>query len=94
VVELGADLVGAARDGLLDGADQLVVVDSLAADPARWAVGLDWLSAQGHHGLLRDAVIVLVATAATVDADPPPAAAAAPSAGESGSSGIGVQVSA
>jgi hypothetical protein len=72
VVDLGTDLVRAARTGRLGGADQLLVVDAPAAEPASRSTALDRLGLlQGHEQLARDAVIVLVATDPTAVAASP-----------------------
>ena len=72
VVDVGAELAAAVRPGLLADADQVVLVDSLTGDAASRSAALEWLGVQGHQGLARGAVTVLVATEAPVAAADPP----------------------
>ena len=62
MVDVGAELAAAVRPGLLADADQVVLVDSLTGDAASRSAALEWLGVQGHQGLARAAVTVLVAT--------------------------------
>ena len=72
VVDVGAELAAAVRPGLLADADQVVLVDSVTGDAASRSAALEWLGVQGHPGLARGAVTVLVATEPPVAAADPP----------------------
>ena len=72
VVDVGAELAAAVRPELLADADQVVLVDSVTGDAASRSAVLEWLGVQGHPGLARGAVTVLVATEPPVAAADPP----------------------
>jgi len=65
VLDPGCDLGAAARHGLLDWADQLVVVLSAAGESTGQVVPADWLVVQGHAALARDTVTVVVGLTAS-----------------------------
>ena len=65
VLDPGSDLGAAARHGLLDWADQLVVVLSAAGESTGQVVPADWLVVQGHAALARDTVTVVVGLTAS-----------------------------
>ena len=70
VLDPGGDLGAAARHGLLDWADQLVVVLSAAGESTGKVVPADWLVVQGHAALARDTVTVVVGLTASAPTAP------------------------
>ncbi|MGI8531044.1 MAG: AAA family ATPase [Geodermatophilaceae bacterium] len=73
VTDCGTGLLHSAMSGVLDLADQLVVVSTNSVDGANSASAtLDWLQAHGHADLVRDSVAVINAVvpgSGTVDQD-------------------------
>jgi MinD-like ATPase involved in chromosome partitioning or flagellar assembly len=62
ITDCGTGLLNSAMAGILELADQIVLVSSPSVDGARSASAtLDWLDAHGHGDLVRDAVVVLSA---------------------------------
>jgi MinD-like ATPase involved in chromosome partitioning or flagellar assembly len=62
ITDCGTGLLNSAMTGILELADQIVLVSSPSVDGARSASAtLDWLDAHGHGNLVRDAVVVLSA---------------------------------
>ena len=62
ITDCGTGLLNSAMAGILELADQIVLVSSPSVDGARSASAtLDWLDAHGRGGLVRDAVVVLSA---------------------------------
>ena len=62
ITDCGTGLLHSAMAGILELADQIVLVSSPSVDGARSASAtLDWLDAHGHGELVRDAVVVLSA---------------------------------
>jgi MinD-like ATPase involved in chromosome partitioning or flagellar assembly len=62
ITDCGTGLLHSAMAGILELADQIVLVSSPSVDGARSASAtLDWLDAHGHGGLVRNAVVVLSA---------------------------------
>ena len=60
LTDTGTDITSSVMQGVLDTADQIVVVVSPSLDGARAAAKtLDWLVENGHDGLVRSAVAVL-----------------------------------
>lgn len=60
LTDCGTGLVHSTMAGVLDEADTLVIVASLAADAARSSLAtLDWLQQHGHSQRVSDAVIVI-----------------------------------
>jgi putative peptide zinc metalloprotease protein len=72
-LDTGTGVLESATRGILDSADQIVVVSAPSLDGARAASAtLDWLEANGYRRLVEDAVAVLNAvgrTPAAVDVD-------------------------
>jgi MinD-like ATPase involved in chromosome partitioning or flagellar assembly len=73
LTDCGTGLLHSAMRGVLDLADQIVLVSTPTVDGARSASAtLDWLDAHGHQDLVRDAVVVLAAVrpkAGAIDID-------------------------
>ncbi|HEX9040273.1 MAG TPA: AAA family ATPase, partial [Trebonia sp.] len=62
ITDCGTGLLNSAMAGILELADQIVLVSSPSVDGARSASAtLDWLDAHGHGNLVRNAVVVLSA---------------------------------
>ncbi len=62
ITDCGTGLLNSAMAGILELADQIVLVSSPSVDGARSASAtLDWLDAHGHGDLVSDAVVVLSA---------------------------------
>jgi MinD-like ATPase involved in chromosome partitioning or flagellar assembly len=62
ITDCGTGLLHSAMAGILELADQIVLVSSPSVDGARSASAtLDWLDAHGHGDLVRNAVVVLSA---------------------------------
>jgi MinD-like ATPase involved in chromosome partitioning or flagellar assembly len=60
ITDCGTGLLHSAMAGILELADQIVLVSSPSVDGARSASAtLDWLDAHGHGDLVRNAVVVL-----------------------------------
>jgi MinD-like ATPase involved in chromosome partitioning or flagellar assembly len=60
ITDCGTGLLHSAMAGILELADQIVLVSSPSADGARSAsAALDWLEAHGHAGLVHGGVVVL-----------------------------------
>jgi MinD-like ATPase involved in chromosome partitioning or flagellar assembly len=60
ITDCGTGLLHSAMAGILELADQIVLISSPSVDGARSASAtLDWLAAHGHGALVRDAVVVL-----------------------------------
>jgi MinD-like ATPase involved in chromosome partitioning or flagellar assembly len=60
VTDCGTGMAHSAMDGVLAAADQIVLVSSTSLDGARSASAtLDWLKAQGHVALAREACVVI-----------------------------------
>ena len=74
ITDCGTGLLHSAMAGILELADQIVLVSSPSVDGARSASAtLDWLDAHGYGDLVRDGVVVLSAvrrkSKSTVDLD-------------------------